>query len=95
MLSPTDENGNVSSTAYSGTNYTNYFWRPYSTADQNGTLWCSRWRRMEVGVEEMEVGVEVEAEAADLLQTRTRFSPPGPGRPELRYGTAISTKRLP
>jgi len=36
MLSLTDENGKVSSTAYSGTNYTNYFWRPYSTTDQAG-----------------------------------------------------------
>jgi RHS repeat-associated protein len=37
MLSLTDENTNVSSTAYSGTNYTNVFWRPYSTTDQAGT----------------------------------------------------------
>ncbi len=37
MLSLTDENGNTSSTAYSGSNYTNYFWRPYSTTDQAGT----------------------------------------------------------
>jgi RHS repeat-associated protein len=36
MLSLTDENNNTSSTAYSGTNYTNYFWRPYSTTDQAG-----------------------------------------------------------
>lgn len=35
-LSVTDENGNVSSTAYSGTNYTNVFWRPYSSTDENG-----------------------------------------------------------
>ena len=38
MLSLTDENGNTSSTAYSGSNYTNYFWRPYSTTDQAGTM---------------------------------------------------------
>ncbi|MHB8217051.1 MAG: RHS repeat domain-containing protein [Candidatus Sulfotelmatobacter sp.] len=37
MLSLKDENLNTSSTAYSGTNYTNYFWRPYSTTDQAGT----------------------------------------------------------
>lgn len=36
MLSLTDENGNTSSTAYSGSSYTNYFWRPYSTKDQAG-----------------------------------------------------------
>jgi RHS repeat-associated protein len=37
LLSVTDENGKVSSTAYSGTNYTNVFWRPYSTTDEAGT----------------------------------------------------------
>lgn len=37
LLSLTDENGNTSSTAYSGSNYTNEFWRPYSTTDQAGT----------------------------------------------------------
>jgi RHS repeat-associated protein len=36
MLSLTDENTKTSSTAYSGSNYTNYFWRPYSTTDQAG-----------------------------------------------------------
>jgi RHS repeat-associated protein len=35
-LSLTDENGNTSSTAYSGSNYSNVFWRPYSTTDNNG-----------------------------------------------------------
>ena len=38
MLALTDENGNSSSTAYSGSNYTNVFWRPYSTTDQAGTV---------------------------------------------------------
>ena len=38
MLSLTDENNNTSSTAYSGSNYTNYFWRPYSTTDQAGSV---------------------------------------------------------
>jgi RHS repeat-associated protein len=38
MLSLTDENSKTSSTAYSGSNYTNYFWRPYSTTDQAGTI---------------------------------------------------------
>jgi hypothetical protein len=37
LLSLTDENGNTSSTAYSGSNYSNLFWRPYSTTDQAGT----------------------------------------------------------
>ncbi|HKW16867.1 MAG TPA: RHS repeat-associated core domain-containing protein [Terriglobales bacterium] len=37
MLSVTDANSATSSTAYSGTNYTNVFWRPYSTTDQAGT----------------------------------------------------------
>jgi RHS repeat-associated protein len=37
LLSLTDENGNTSSTAYSGSNYSNVFWRPYSTTDQAGT----------------------------------------------------------
>lgn len=37
LTSVTDENGYTSSTAYSGTNYTNYFWRPYSTTDEAGT----------------------------------------------------------
>jgi RHS repeat-associated protein len=37
MLSLTDENNNTSSTAYSGSNYTNVYWRPYSTTDQAGT----------------------------------------------------------
>ena len=37
LLSVTNENGNTSSTAYSGTNYTNVFWRPYSTTDEAGT----------------------------------------------------------
>lgn len=36
LLSLTDENGNTSSTAYSGSNYSNLFWRPYSTTDQAG-----------------------------------------------------------
>ena len=35
LLSVTDENSNTSSTAYSGTNYTNVFWRPYSTTDES------------------------------------------------------------
>lgn len=34
LLSVTDENSKTSSTAYSGTNYTNNFWRPYSTTDE-------------------------------------------------------------
>jgi len=38
MLSLTDENGKTSSTGYSGSNYTNYFWRPYSSTDQAGTV---------------------------------------------------------
>ena len=38
MLSLIDENGKTSSTAYTGTNYTNVFWRPYSTTDQAGTV---------------------------------------------------------
>jgi len=33
LLSLTDENGNTSSTAYSGSNYSNVFWRPYSSTD--------------------------------------------------------------
>jgi hypothetical protein len=37
LLSVLDENGKTSSTAYSGTNYTNVFWRPYSTTDEAGT----------------------------------------------------------
>jgi RHS repeat-associated protein len=37
LLSVTDENSKVSSTAYSGSNYTNVFWRPYSTTDNAGT----------------------------------------------------------
>ncbi len=37
LLSLTDENLNTSSTAYSGSNYSNVFWRPYSTTDQAGT----------------------------------------------------------
>ena len=36
LLSLTDENGNTSSTAYSGSNYSNVFWRPYSSTDQAG-----------------------------------------------------------
>jgi RHS repeat-associated protein len=36
LLSVTDESGNTSSTAYNGTNYTNVFWRPYSTTDEAG-----------------------------------------------------------
>jgi YD repeat-containing protein len=36
LLSLVDENGNTSSTAYSGANYTNDFWRPYSTTDRAG-----------------------------------------------------------
>lgn len=36
MVSMTDENGHTGSTAYSGSSYTNYFWRPYSTMDQAG-----------------------------------------------------------
>lgn len=38
LLSVTDENGKTSSTAYSGTNFTNVFWRPYSTTDEAGTV---------------------------------------------------------
>jgi RHS repeat-associated protein len=38
LLSLTDENSKISSTAYSGTNYSNWFWRPYSTTDQSGNL---------------------------------------------------------
>jgi RHS repeat-associated protein len=38
MLSLKDENLNTSSTAYSGTNYSNVFWRPYNTTDQAGTI---------------------------------------------------------
>lgn len=38
LTSVKDENGNTSSTAYSGSNYTNVFWRPYSTTDQAGTI---------------------------------------------------------
>jgi RHS repeat-associated protein len=38
LLSLTDENGNTISTAYSGSNYSNLFWRPYSTTDQAGTI---------------------------------------------------------
>lgn len=37
LLSLTDENGNTSSTAYSGSNYSNVFWRPYSSTDQAAT----------------------------------------------------------
>jgi len=37
LLSLTDENSKTSSTAYSGTNYSNVFWRPYSTTDNAGT----------------------------------------------------------
>ena len=37
LLSVTDENGNTSGTAYSGTNYTNVLWRPYSTTDEAST----------------------------------------------------------
>jgi RHS repeat-associated protein len=37
LLSLTDENGNISSTAYNGSNYSNVFWRPYSTTTQAGT----------------------------------------------------------
>lgn len=37
MLSLKDENNHTSSTAYSGSNYSNDFWRPYSTTDQAGT----------------------------------------------------------
>jgi len=37
-LSVIDENGKTSSTAYSGGNYTNVFWRPYSTTDEAGTI---------------------------------------------------------
>lgn len=36
LLSVKDENQNTSSTAYSGSNYSNYFWRPYSTTDEAG-----------------------------------------------------------
>jgi len=36
LLSLTDENGKISSTAYGGSAYTNDFWRPYSTTDQSG-----------------------------------------------------------
>ena len=36
LLSLTDENGNTSSTAYSGSNYSNVFWRPYSSTDNAG-----------------------------------------------------------
>ena len=36
LLSLTDENGNISGTAYSGSNYNNPFWRPYSTTDNAG-----------------------------------------------------------
>ena len=35
LLSLTDENGKISSTAYSGSAYANDFWRPYSTTDQS------------------------------------------------------------
>ncbi len=38
MLSLKDENNNTSSTAYSGSNYTNDFWRPYSTTDAAGNV---------------------------------------------------------
>jgi len=38
LLSLTDESNNTSSTAYSGTDYTNDFWRPYSTTDQAGNI---------------------------------------------------------
>jgi hypothetical protein len=38
LLSVTDENSKTSSTAYTGTNYTNVFWRPYSTTDEAGTV---------------------------------------------------------
>jgi RHS repeat-associated protein len=36
LLSVTDENGKANSTAYSGSAYTNDFWRPYSTTDEAG-----------------------------------------------------------
>ncbi|MGA7634061.1 MAG: RHS repeat-associated core domain-containing protein [Terriglobales bacterium] len=36
LLSLADENGNTSSTAYSGSNYSNLFWRPYSSTDNAG-----------------------------------------------------------
>lgn len=38
LLSLTDENSKISSTAYSGPNYTNKFWRPYSTTDPSGNI---------------------------------------------------------
>jgi RHS repeat-associated protein len=38
LKSLTDENSKVTSTAYSGSNYTNKFWRPYSTTDQAGNI---------------------------------------------------------
>ena len=36
LLSTIDENGRTSSTAYSGSSYSNVFWRPYSATDQTG-----------------------------------------------------------
>jgi len=36
LLSLTDENGKISSTAYSGSAYSTVFWRPYSSTDQSG-----------------------------------------------------------